>query len=361
MPDHIGQAGGHDAGHGLRHEFHHAGLDVPHVGEGHGDFHADEPGADDHGVLHAAGSAGLAERVGVLKVVRAAHVFEVAAFDRGHFGSAAGGDDQAVVGERLLFARDQVLGRHGLGGAVDGGHAGLVQGMHALMLEILGGAHGPVGRGAQGVQRIDFAGNIVGDAAAAERNIDVFVDHGHVGRGIKPFQAAGRLGAEGHATDDDNVSGHISSLPENRGKGTRKSVFGIHASLRMRKAGIELHRFRTDCGKKPLLPIRSEGVFPRRNQPGMKFSALKGQPNETVSRPKQRPEAMPARSAFLEASAPERRMPYFLSIRRLRRKTTGRHPSEKAERRVNADPRRMPAFSAGSDLIGPAVGLQAEK
>lgn len=44
MPDHIGQAGGHDAGHGLRHEFHHAGLDVPHVGEGHGDFHADEPG-----------------------------------------------------------------------------------------------------------------------------------------------------------------------------------------------------------------------------------------------------------------------------------------------------------------------------
>lgn len=67
------------------------------------------PGADDHGVLHAAGSAGLAERVGVLKVVRAAHVFEVAAFDRGHFGSAAGGDDQAVVGERLLFARDQVL------------------------------------------------------------------------------------------------------------------------------------------------------------------------------------------------------------------------------------------------------------
>ena len=162
--------------------------------------------------------------------------------------------------------------------------------MHSLMLEILGGAHGPVGRGAQGVQRIDFAGNIVGDAAAAERNIDVFVDHGHVGRGIKPFQAAGRLGAEGHATDDDNVSGHISSLPENRGKGTRKSVFGIHASLRMRKAGIELHRFRTDCGKKPLPPIRSEAVFPRRNQPGMKLSALKGQPNETVSRPKQHPE-----------------------------------------------------------------------
>ena len=43
-------------------------LMSPHVGEGHGDFHADEPGADDHGVLHAAGSAGLAERVGVLKV-----------------------------------------------------------------------------------------------------------------------------------------------------------------------------------------------------------------------------------------------------------------------------------------------------
>ncbi|XUR85376.1 hypothetical protein WCP94_002016 [Bilophila wadsworthia] len=129
----------------------------------------------------------------------------------------------------------------------------------------------------------------------------------------------------------------------------------------MRKAGIDLHRFRTDCGKKPLLPMRSEGVFPRRNQPGMKLSALEGQPNETLSRPKPRPEAMPVRSAFLEASVPERRMPYLLSIRRLRRKTTGRHPSEKAEGRVNAAPRRMPAFSAGSGSNGPAVGLQPEK
>ena len=95
------------------------------------------------------------------------------------------------------------------------------------MLEIFGGAHGSVGRGAQRVQRIDFAGNIVGDAAAAERNIDVFVDHGHVGCGIKPLQTAGRLGAEGHATDDDNIFGHISSLPEFSGRGFFSPLFSI--------------------------------------------------------------------------------------------------------------------------------------
>ena len=80
--------------------------------------------------------------------------------------------------------------------------------MHALMLEILGGAHGPVGRGAQGVQRIDLAGNIVGDAAAAVGDEEVFIHQGDLGVGHQALAAAGSLGTQGNAADNQDFLCH---------------------------------------------------------------------------------------------------------------------------------------------------------
>ena len=69
-------------------------------------------------------------------------------------------------------------------------------------------AYGIVGGGAQLVHIVDFAGDIVGDAAAAIGDLDVFVDDGHVGIRHEPLAAAGRLGTQGNAADNQDFLCH---------------------------------------------------------------------------------------------------------------------------------------------------------
>ena len=139
--------------------------------------------------------AGLADGVGGFQTGEGQDVLEVVAFHRRHARGGAGGQHQLVVGQLFFLAGDHVAHQQGLGGAVDGQGAGLV-------------AYGVVGRGAQVVEVVDLAGHIVGDAAAAVGDEEVFIHQGDLGVGHQALAAAGRLGTQGNAADNQDFLCH---------------------------------------------------------------------------------------------------------------------------------------------------------
>ncbi len=213
MGGHFRQGAGKHARQNLIHHFHHADLDAPHVGQGHGGFQTDEAAAHDDGLADLAFLTGRADGVGGLQTGERKHVAEVFALHRRHARAGARGQHQFVVGQFFFLAADHVFDQQGSGRAVNGQGAGL--GAHGKALhgaEKCGVAQRVVGRGAQVVQILDFAGNIVGDAAAAVGDVDIFIHKGHFGIGHQTHAAGGGFGAQGHAAHNNNFFSHTALL-----------------------------------------------------------------------------------------------------------------------------------------------------
>ncbi len=214
MFGHGREIGGKHARQDLRHELHDAGVDAPHVGQGHADFQADEAAADDHGVPHLAGGAGFAHVARVFQGGDAEHIAEIPPFHRRHLGRGSGGDDQLVVGEILFRPALQIPDADRVRLPVDGqGFRPVAHGDPLAIPEEFRRAHRAVGGGAQGVQRIDFSRNVIGNAAPPEGNVGMAIKHGDFGGGIKTFEAARGFGSQSHGADDDDAFGHYGLLP----------------------------------------------------------------------------------------------------------------------------------------------------
>ena len=206
---HLAHVVGEHAGQHLVHHFHHADLDAPHVGQGHGSFQTDETAAHDDGLVDLAVFAGFADDVGGFQTGEGQDVLEVMAFHRRHARGGAGGQHQLVVGQLFFLAGDHVAHQQGLGGAVDGHGAGLVAHGDAFHgTEEFGVTHGVVGCGAQVVEVVDLAGHIIGDAAAAVGDEEVFIHQGDLGVGHQALAAAGSLGTQGNAADNQDFLCH---------------------------------------------------------------------------------------------------------------------------------------------------------
>ena len=65
------------------------------------------------------------------------------------------------------------------------------------------------GGGAKAFHLFHITADKVGDAAAAVGNDGALIDEGDLAFGLKTLEAAGGLGAESHASDDENVFGHV--------------------------------------------------------------------------------------------------------------------------------------------------------
>ena len=201
---------GKHAGQNLIHHFHNADFHAPHIGQGHGSLKADEAAAHNDRLAHLALLASCADGSGGFQAGQGKHVFQILAFNGGHARACAGSQHQLVVRQLFFLAGNNVLYEQGFGCPVNGQGARL--GAHGDALHIaekFGVTHGMIRGGAQVVEILYFTGHVVGDAATAVGNEDVFVHKHHFRIGHEALAAASRLGPQGNTTNYQNFFRHI--------------------------------------------------------------------------------------------------------------------------------------------------------
>ena len=198
------------AGQNLVHHFHNADLHAPHVGKGHGSLKANKTAAHNDRLAHFAFLAGRADSPRSFKAGEGKHVFQILAFNGRHAWACAGGQHKFVVGQFFFLAGHNVLDQQGFGCSVNGQGACLGANGNALhVAEKICVAHGVVWCGAQIIKVLNFTGHIVGDAATAVGNEDVFVHKHHFRIGHEALAAARRLGPQCNTTNYQNFLRHI--------------------------------------------------------------------------------------------------------------------------------------------------------
>ena len=240
---HGGQGRAGDAGKDLVEQFDDRHLQPPHVGKGHSHLQADKARADNGHRANTPGRHRCLDGFGRFQAVDRVHARQVKPFDGEAPRPAAHGQDQLVVGDGFFPAGGQMLGRNGLGRAVNGCHLGLVAGVHVFdIAEKFGIAHHVKGRGLQARDFADLAGNVVGNAAAAVGDARAAVQHDDVAFRLQPFETAGGLGSQGDAPDDDNLLRHDVSLRFALVLGVRLG-YGIGRSRKIHTAKVRNSRF----------------------------------------------------------------------------------------------------------------------
>ena len=165
-----------------------------------GDFQADEASADHRDLLD--GRQLGEDAIHVLDVAERMDARGAHAGDIGEEWGGAGGEDQLVVGLRVLGAGLMVADPDRLGRPVDG------EGFMAhpyldveAFLEHLRLGHQELGA------ILDDAPEVVGESAVRERHISVLLEHDDAGLLVHAAGTGGGGGASGDATDDENLGG----------------------------------------------------------------------------------------------------------------------------------------------------------